>query len=185
MTNQPSMDDPQTIWQNQPAEEQTVSIEMLSGRARRLESRVNIRKAIFLAALTAHILFEVAPHLFGLGPSRWLGLAQLATFIVWVIYYPYVFAGPHRFITLSTELAAPGLAFYRKQLESLTDDYPAKLQVGFIAYYMVIHAYWNPALIIPIGVLGGIWAYYSRKRESDNAKDELKALAEFRKQDPS
>jgi hypothetical protein len=178
------MDDPRSIWQNQAEEPTNMTTNTLRGRARRLESRVKARSMIFFTALTAHILLEVGPYFVNIGPSLWLGAAELSTFIVWVIYYPYIFAARHRFITLSDELAAPGLAFYRKQLESLSDDYPAKLQIAFIVYYVVIHAAWNPALIIPVGILGGLWAYYSRKRASEHARTEIQSLLEFQKQEP-
>lgn len=181
MTREPGSDS-KSVWQNQTTEGSIMPLEEVRDKARRLEYKVLRRSVIFITAFALHVLVEVFPYFFGFEPSLWLGLAGLSTFIVWVVYYPYVFASQHGFITLSTELAVPGLAFYRKQLQSLTDDYPAKLQVAFIAYYVVVHAVWNPAVIIPIGTLGGFWAYYSRRRESDSAKRELQTLVEFQRQ---
>ncbi len=157
-----------------------MSAKMLRDRARRLDARVRCRRTIFFLALAANVLMDTFSHFYGSGrPSQWLGLADLATFLVWVYYWPYAAAGLHPFTTLSENLTRlPGVACYRAQLNALSDDYSTKLQMAAIIFAVAIRAALFP-LWAMIGALGGMWIYYSRRRDTENTRRELQGLVEF------
>jgi hypothetical protein len=184
-------DDPKTIWQNQTIQGASVTVEQLRDRAQTLDRKMRrgtfIGGMSFVLHLLCHVLQQVVdrPEFTG-----WIGVVEVGTLAIVLLYWPFQYASlANRPLSVVPHAgAAPGLEFYRRQLELRRDWFPEYYPSGFtpilIGFIFVIHTLRYPAYMIPIGVLWtvvGVFLYVRKRRERPVILRELEELNAFRR----
>lgn len=170
MQNEPPMNDPKTIWQNQPTEPSKMSLEEIRRRVKELQAKA--RKEFFLGCITMIIFFAFVAlwhrrfHIQVYDPVYLVGYALS---ILWAIYVLYQMAKRSRIRGLPSEAGfTTSIEFLRRELERRCDTLrrlretlfgPILLAIGAFVLPIVIKAIQGPGLqnTIPFFTLLATW----------------------------
>jgi hypothetical protein len=209
MPNKSTMNDPKSIWQNQPTEAFKMSADQLRLRAQELQrkTRFEVLRGLVIGVVLCIILgreFFTAPQeivaRWGLGPlSFWSIRIGFAVLCLWSLYAPYKeyqWLWPARLASdanLNTTLQV-----YRSGLENRLRTRQgfawrlAKYAFLGMALVMVpvlikVIALANPRLlldVVPFVVLAMAWAimFYMRHRSRQQLQQEIEQLRAFEKE---
>jgi hypothetical protein len=189
MADDPTGNDARTIWQNQPTEPSTVTLEKIRRKARELHAKTR-RELLRNIAAT---LLAVAICGFGMAWSRHtVERAAFAATIAWALAGQYVLNRGMWSATLPGDAAlSTGLEFYRREIERRRSFFrralrwsfgPAVLALGAFILLLVWTGIGKPGLfrnMIPFLALAVIWiaAFFviriERQRSLQREIDEL------------
>ena len=148
MRNDPSGNDPRTIWQNQPTEPSAMTLETIRRKARELHAKTRRELLGSIATPVAVIAFS------GLGAVIFQDPLQRTAFacaLAWALAGQYFLHRGMWSATLPGDAAlTPGIEFYRREIERRRDLFRRALRWSFGPVALAI-----AALLLPI-VRGGV-----------------------------
>ena len=146
MQNDPSQNDPRKIWQNQPSELSTMTLEKIRQRARELHAKTRRELLKNIATPLIVIAFAGLGIILGDNPLQRTAFA-LALF--WSLTGQYFLNRGMWSATLPGGASTTGLESYRREIERRRDLFRRALQWSFGPVFLVI-----AALILPIVAMG-------------------------------
>ena len=180
--------DPQKLWQNQPREETTMTLEMIQKKAQRLRART--QRELWANLLTIPVIVAVAWFGF-LHAQGWGFRSAFVLSVVWVVLGQYLV---HRGMWSATppERSAPmtGLDFYRREITRRRNLLgrllqwnlgPIVLSMGALILLLtgMARSVGKPGAVLPFTVLGVIWlvfVFILRSRHQRELKQEIDEL---------
>ena len=184
MTNSGS-NDPKNIWNSQHTDVQPISVEDLRSRAGRHEWKRRVRRVAFIGAFMLYMAISIGVRMTNNQPHAehvgWLGVIMFALLLTWVLGFRYYVAD--RPTSLGINAAAPGLDFYRRELQSQLEYFQDKRRwlpgLMLVVSSFIVTIAVDSRIALPLGILlvifAGIW-YWQWKQELPRLQDELRSL---------
>jgi len=148
MRNDPPGNDPRTIWQNQPVEPSTMTLETIRRKARELHARTRRELLGSIATPLAVVVFSALGAAIFNDPLQRIAFALA---LAWALAGQYFLHRGMWFATLPGDAALiSGLEFYRREIERRRYLFRRVLQWSIGPVFLAIGA-----LLLPI-VTGGI-----------------------------